>query len=679
METLSKPVTKKPGRRVMVTPNRYALYTALPGKKTQPATQLGLVAQNLAQQSAITVLSVAATSAYVYALTQSSAPKIEFTDVPPGMNSSLLQLQTAYEDFLSRFNIFQGQAGAWINTQQNTGTASIFSQLVSVPTTLLNINNTVSSNFSLLNALTPGSSEYNNILGQQELLIGAETPAITGLVSSMQLLGTNLQNAAAALIESTQTGTLSQLISAYQADISTLNGAIDSANQQISSDNAKIIWEGIGAATSLTVGLVGLVNIWNPIGWFLLAGGATGGYFAIVEIEFLKAQIARLKTQIQTDTNYLNDDQQGASTISAFCTQLQGFASLNQAAQQELITLENLYNNLNTDITNALNDLDGNELTAAQTEWTTILQEAQVLANLTAYLWPSPALLSAPASFAAIGNDIYCISLSGEMFHFNGSNSTWTDMGVKALSCAGWGATLVAIDGAPINGTAVSPNPTISTYYVKSYDPSTQQWTIISTFPAAAVAAGANGVFAISQVTNDRQVYQYTGSGANWTPLPALPGPDAATQVAVAGGTVFALTNNSQLVYQYNASTSGWVPVGNFTCCRIVSNANKLALLGTDNKLYLYDASAGGAPLNTCTATIQVAQLSNGNQYGVDTNMALSLIEPSTPISYTILAQNVTGVFAGDTNEVYFTDNTGNLYSINASGTPTLLPAMPAL
>lgn len=297
-------------------------------------------------------------------------------------------------------------------------------------------------------------------------------------------------------------------------------------------------------------------------------------------------------------------------------------------------------------------------------------------------------MLSSPSTFAAVGDDIYCLGLSGEMFHYSGNGGSWADMSVTALSCVGLGATLIAIDGAPIDGTSTG-NPTNSTYFVKSYNMSSETWTTISTFPAAAVAVGGSAIYAINQIATDRQVYQYSGSGTTWTALPQLPGPDAAIQIAVAGGTVFALANNSQFVYQYNAANNTWTqvgattPWGTLTCFNITGNGTKLAMIATNNYLYIYDPMGDAGPMATGAGVIAIAQLTNGNQYQIDQgqNLYVAQLEPE-PASgsgwtWTFLASNATGVHASDTNAVYYSDNLGNLYTVAPSGAIATLPAMP--
>lgn len=695
MPTLVSPPVKSPRvssrsplppRRILLAPGRYATVSGLKAGQAAPNTQLGRLAQQLVQQTSAATLSVAATSAYVYSLTQLSAPKLTFTSVPAGMKSDVAKLQSAYDSFLTQLATFQGIAGVWINTQQNSGAASIFSQLVSVPETLSSISGSVAANFTLLGTLPPTNPTYQDILTQQETLIGAESANITSLITQMTNLGSNLENTANTLIGDTDpTQVLGQLLAAYATDIATLQTAINNANSTISSDNDKIVGEGVGAAASCVVGVIGLANWWNPAGWIMMGAGAVGAYFAIEEIEALKAEIAALQQQISADVNWQDTDKAAAQLVSGFCTQLQGFAALNAAAQVELTTLENLYQTLSADIASALSDLQNNDLADAQTEWNTILAAGQFLQGLTAYVWPSPTMLSAPRPFAPIGNDLYSLSLSGEVFHYSASTNAWTDMQTTALSCAGAGNLLVTIAGAPISGTTVGSAPN-STYLVQSYNLTTQAWTTISTFPAATIATDGNNIYAINQTATDRQVYQYSGSGTVWTQLAALPGSDAAIQIAVAGGAVFALANNSQCVYQYNAANGGsWSQVGLNTAwgtiygTRLVGNGTKLGIIATNGYLYLYDPTSGSGPIAITGSQMSVAQLSSGIQYAI--NVYQNLYYDSTPTSnptWTYVASNATGVFASDTNVVYYGDNLGNLYVVSSSGAPTQLPAMPS-
>ncbi len=676
-------VTPRPQRRLRIAPGMFVALRPDFVTSIVPKTRLGTIALQLAEQTAITTLSVAAISSYVYAITQSSTPSVQFTDMPPGMpNSQLQPLQDAYDQFLEQFAIFQAQAGTWINTQPATSTPSIFTQLVQIPNSMNVINAQVSTNFATLNALTPGTPTYNNVLDQQKTLIGSEQPAIDNLVTQMQTLGTNLQNGSDALVASTQTGVLAQMLAAYQVDITALNTDITNCQNQINSDNSKIIGLGVGASVSVTVGLVGLFNFWNPAGWVMMAEGGVGAYFSITEIETLKAQIAQLEGQIQNDISYRDSDEQAAMILSAFCNQLQGFSSMNTAAQQELLALENLYSTLSDDITVALGDLDADNLQAAQNEWTEILQSSAALGELTAYLWPNSAELSAPSTFTAIGSDIYYIATSGKLYHYVGSTGSWNDMGITALSCAGSGSTLVAIDGAPINGSVIGGSSSAPTYFVKQYDMDAGTWTTISTFPAAAIASSGGAIYAINQLVSDRRVYQYSGSGTTWTALPQLPNmspstPDAAYQIAIAGGVLFALSINAQQVFRYDAG-NGWTQVMSLQCASITGNGSKLGIVGTNLNAYLYDPTNGQGAVNYGAGVTTIAQLTNGDEYRTGVNLDLWYADTNAnPPTYTNVANNVTGVYVSDSDLVYYTDNLGNLFLIPSTGTtPVPVPGI---
>lgn len=680
LATKNIPVTAN--RTLMTGPNQFR-NLSMPGPgNTLPATQLGKLALQLNQQTNISILSVAATSAYVNAITQSTPPTLTFSGVPAGMQATVAQLQAAYDTFKTQYQTFQQQAAPWLFTQQNSGTPSIVTQLVKVPQSLSNLAGSVASGFTILNALTPGTPEYNSQLATLENSISSESPAISALIAAMQTLGTTLQNAEAALVASTQPSQiLGQLIAAYSNVVSALNVEIANAQQLLSSDDSKLDAAIAGTTASAVLDAVGLANWWNPIGWVTMAAGAVATYYSASEVEALKSEIATLNTQINNNIDWANQDQTGAQMVSAFCTQLQGFASLNASAQQELSTLENLYSTIATDITAAISDLNASQLATAQAEWNTILGAGQVLGDLNLYVWPKPSLLSAPSPFVAIGSDIYCISLSGELYHYSGSANTWTDMNVTALSIAGYGTTLVAIDGAPVNASSAVQNS--STYFVKVYDMSAGTWTIISNFPVSAIAAGGGEIYAIGQEATDWKVYRYSGSGTSWTPLTQLPGPDAAIQIAVIQGGPFVLSNNSQFAYQYNFTNNTWAqigastPYGTVVCTSVTSNGNKLALVATNNYAYIYDPTFGGVPACTGAGVAQIAQLTNGDEYRTGTDLSLWYYNSSAS-TYTYIQGNVVGVYSSDTNNVYFVDNLGNLFELNTStNVATLLPALP--
>ena len=72
-------------RRIMVGPNFHANIRLPSSVLPAPRTKLGRIAAAVADQTYVTTLSIAATSGYVYAITQASSPALTFTGVPPGM------------------------------------------------------------------------------------------------------------------------------------------------------------------------------------------------------------------------------------------------------------------------------------------------------------------------------------------------------------------------------------------------------------------------------------------------------------------------------------------------------------------------------------------------------------------------------------------------------------------
>jgi hypothetical protein len=645
-----------------------------------PRTKLGGVALDFVMATHASLISVAATTAYVYAIINLVLPILTFRDPPPGTTISPKDLQNSYDDFNTQLAILQGQAAAWVDTQPGTSSPSIFSQLVAIPSTFSTINGSVQSKFAILSALTPGSSDYNNTMLQLRNLIGAENPDITNLVSSMQTLGTNLQDATDALDTAANTGVLAQLISAYQSEISALIQAIDDANATIASDNSQIVGLGFAAGASIVIGLIGLANFWNPVGWLMIGGGAVGAYFAIAEIYKLRGDIARQNVTIQNDEAWETDDTTAAASVQSVIDQIKGFASMNSAAQEELTALENLLNTLYDDIATALNDLEQNDLTDALDEWNEIVSAASVLSDVTAYVWPTPIMLPQPTTFAAAGSDIYTVGVSGQANHYANANGAWSSVSDMSLSIVAAGLTVAGINGAPADGANVSPTPYTTDYHVKLYNDSTNTWTTISTFPAAQIAMDSTSIYAINQLQDDRQVYKYSGSGTSWSALPAMPDNDAPQQLAVSGGMLFAITTNSMQAYYYDGAQ--WNSLGSATYVALASNENMVGFVDTNNHSFLYNASSASFANDgnmTCSSVAQIAQVSNGDQYVINTDQQLCYIDnqTSSPAS-SVLKSNIVNVVVSDTDLVYCSDNEGNSYKLSdlAKNQWTQLPAI---
>ncbi|MBB6250971.1 hypothetical protein [Nitrospirillum iridis] len=666
------------GRRLLVAPGVYARLPVRP----LATTSLGLIAQRIVEQTAAATASLTAASAFVYALTETSVPPIQFQDMPPFMSRADLEaLQTAYDSFREQFATLQARAKTWFTPERTTaeagaGLATVFSQIPSIPQALRQVAGTISAGFELM----PCAPFPLRSLRPQDKLIRRQSEAISTLLTTVSQLGQALESAAAALVAVTRTGPLAAVLAAYRGDVRAMTTAITAAQQQLAADGVVIANLGLGdrgaGVSSVAIGVVGLTQGWNPLGWGMITGGTIGAHHGVADIQALQGALSDLEAQIDIKVDRRKQDQAVALMLAGIGVQLRGVAAMNAAVQEELTTLAWLHRTLPFEVFTALADMEPRDLPAAQTEWNAITAAAPEPVSI--HLWPSPAHLSAPSTVAAIGADLYHIAHSGALYHYAARSGTWTDMGVTALSCVGDGYDLVVIDGAPV-ASAPAGGPVPSSHRVRVYDLLTEVWTTISTFPASCVAVGGGMIYAVHRDVQDRRVYRYTGSGTDWTPLPALPGPDAAAQIAVAGGTVFAVANNSQRLYRYDADRKGWVPLGRFTCRSIRANGDSLGIIDTDNTAYVHDARGGGGPVAVGVGTALLAQLSNGDQIriGVQGQGALWHTDTSVlPATHTHLTVGATTVFASDTDVAHFGDSLGDFHTVMPDGGVLRLPPL---
>jgi len=652
------------GRTVLIAPNRRVnlAQAGHPLVTIVPKTRLGAVGLNLAVASSTATIQIIATSTYVNALTALAPPVITFRAPPSGTTIPVQSLQTAYNCFTQQLAILQGQAAAWVGTSAGSDGASIFSNLVAVANMFGNIDATVQSDFVLLQTLTPGSPAWQNALAQAKTLIGAEVNPLTRVETQIATLSANLDTAATTLITAASTGVLSQLQAAYQSEINALNQAITSCNNQISNDNGKIIGLGFAVGAAIVVGVIGLANVWNPIGWIMIAGGAAGANFAIAEIVALKGQIAQLKSQIQNDVSWINDGQTAAQAIAAFAQSAQSVASMNTAAQQELNALLRLCYTLSSDIQAALTDLNRDQLTQALAEWNEIVSAASFLAGITAYIWPSSIMLANPANLAAAGNSARLVSNSGTTFSYTSGANRWTPLPGMSLSVVATGSVVAGIDGAPDDGAQIDANTYGQSFRVKTYNAGTNAWTNISTFPAAQIATDGTSIWAISQATSDRQVYKYDGSGTSWTAVGAMPNSDAPAAIAATGGTLAAVANNGRGLWINDGG--GWQQIGAATYSTITANGGQIGLIDDSGNGWVLNTANNNALTASMTGISGVAQASNGDQYVTDRALNLwhvAFPQGGSPTS-TQLRSNIVGVTVSDGGAVYALDNTGNIW-----------------
>jgi hypothetical protein len=670
------------GRSVLLAPNRRVnlAQAGHPLVTIAPRTRLGSVALQLAVQQSIATIQIIATSTYVNALTALAPPVITFSAPPPGTTIPVNSLQTAYEQFTQQLAVLQGQAANWISTSSSGGGASIFSNLISVASTISNLNATVQADFIVLANLQPGSPTWQKQLQQVQALVGAELTPLQSLGTQIQSLSGNLNTAASTLISASTTGVLYQLQQAYQNEINALNTDITNCNNKISFDNSKIVGLGFAAGSAIVVGIVGIANFWNPIGWVLMVGGAAAAYFAIAEITALKGQIAQLTAQVQNDINWKNTDQLAAQAVAAFSQSAQGVASMNSQAQQELNTLLQLCQNLGDDITAALADLNQDDLNDALTEWNEIVSQAAFLGGITAYIWPSSIMLASPTNLTAAGNNAWLVSNSGTTYGFLSGGMNWTTLPGCSFSVAGAETVVVGIDGAPLNGSQLQPNSYGQSFFAKLFNAGQNAWTTISTFPVAQVVTDGTSVWAINQVTSDRQAYVYSGSGTNWTAVGSLPNSDAPAAIAGANGTLFAIANNGGGLW--TSAGGSWQQIGSATWSSLIANGTKVGLIDTSGNAWVMDTANGNTLTAMMTGVSALAQGPEGDQYVTDGSLNLWHVavpqSGDSPVC-TQLKSSIVGASVSDGGTVYAIDNTGVAWALTslANNTWQQLPALP--
>lgn len=678
------------GRTVLIAPNRRVnlAQAGHPLVTIAPRTRLGAHALDLVVQASIATIQVIATTTYVNSLTGLAPPPLEFSEPPPGTTISVLALQGAWDDFVVDLAALQGQAALWVATSGSTGGASIFSSITTVAGMISSLNALVQTEFIVLKNAPPNTKAWKDALSTVTSLISAELQPVQSLQSSISQLSSTLNQAANTLITAANTGVLEQLQAAYVNELGALNEDISLCNDQISKDNKEIIALGASEGVSGFIGISGILNIWNPLGWLAIGAGVAGAYFAAEEIKTLEGQIGMLTGEIKNYSDQLTADATASNLVTSFSASAQAAASMNSASQQELTTLIQLCSAMATDISASLTDLSDDEIAASLNEWNEVVAASAFMAGITAYIWPSWYSLVNPTSLTAAGSNAWVVSNSGTVFGWTSGSTAWSTLPDYTLSVVSAGSVVAGVDGAPNAAASLNPNSYGQSCYAKLFNAGQNAWTTVSTFPVAQVATDGTSLWAINQLTADRQVYAYSGSGTNWTQLPALPinpttqQPDAPMDIAAVNGAVYAIANNTLSLWSYDGSN--WYQITDATYGSITANGNMIGLIDTSSNAWVLDVGNDKTPNATMMAVNSLAQAPNGDQYATDNDLNLWYV-PFSPTggapTCTQVMSNVTGVTVSDGGIVYATDNNGVLWTLTDAGNNVWqqLPAFPGL
>jgi hypothetical protein len=248
------------------------------------------------------------------------------------------------------------------------------------------------------------------------------------------------------------------------------------------------------------------------------------------------------------------------------------------------------------------------------------------------------------------------------------------------LSIVAAASVVAGIDGAPNDGSQIDPSTYGQSFLVKTYAAGHNVWTNISSFPAAQIATDGTSIWAISQLTSDRQAYKYNGSGTSWTAVGAMPNSDAPAAIVASGGKLAAIANNGGGLWIN--SGSGWQQIGCATYSNITANGGQIGLIDTSGNGWVLNTADDNALTASMTGISSVAQAQNGDQYVTDGSLNLWHVAfpqgGGSPTS-TQLRSNAVGVTVSDGGTVYALDNTGNIWVLTnlAKNSWQQLPDLP--
>ncbi len=325
---------------------------------------------------------------YVLAITTTTLPVL---DSPP----------IWWSQFESNFVSIKENANLWTS---------------SISDTLTDLPKSIASSSPLMNANLLAASGYVTIIenaiasGQQPS--AKDISSLQSELSNMLKLAEDQQSAASSVntLMETFSGNLNNDIPSLQtaieqanttvkldkAIIQNLQNDIQQLQQDIASLRAKIKVDQAEATLFVGVIALGLSSGWSPVGFILGILGTIGLIKSITDWILDQEKIKADQAQIANDMQNINEDQQTVAALNSLIPTLNSLVTLAQSAQQTMQAIFTAWDELMSDITAVVDDLESAEtefnvqdwaqlqddLTQAQTDWNTLTDFAKQFSGL---------------------------------------------------------------------------------------------------------------------------------------------------------------------------------------------------------------------------------------------------------------------------------------------------------
>lgn len=310
-------------------------------------------------------------SAYVYAIT----------------NTNMAPLNNApnwYASYTDAFAVAKSHAMLWTN--------SIVPEMMTVPQTIVNYNALFAAQMSV-------------IQGDLELLISdpSNQQALASLTSTLTQLRGNVSAQNAMLLElqanlttfannlAPDAQTLEQIATqalqtagADQQTINALTQQIAQLQSEIQSQQTLLTVSEIGMAVSVFVGCVGIGLALAGMPWAggaLIVVGVVGLGASIAGTVILTKQIQAEQQVIKNDTQQIDSLNQDITYLNSMNLQFEQLVQQNQAAQQAVTTVQQMWANLEADLQVLIDDLNTGAADTSSGDYADALAQMQAAAS----------------------------------------------------------------------------------------------------------------------------------------------------------------------------------------------------------------------------------------------------------------------------------------------------------